>query len=317
MTIPTRQVGTNASKSKSLRSLVQQAEATTETASLEVFPITITPELAAIFLETCHFDKNRKVSKYTVAKYAKKMQQGQWGACSPITFSNQDHLIDGQHRLEAVVKAGVPVSFPVILGMPEETAANFDRGRRRTITDVSHVAGLDWVLDKHAATARWMCAVNINIPGKKRFEAPTLETEVLLPILSQYRDGIEFAVKTAGAARELSLSTILSVIAKAYYVYPEKHERLKEFGFCLKSGEARKGTQDNAALKLVTKVRRLKQDRIKSRGVNWSPGLHSECFLLANTALDLFLKEISPGKLMAAEYDLFPLPDIFTFCNEL
>ena len=301
------QSGINLTRSENLRSLIQKAESATETASLEVFPVTITPELAKILLDF-NLNNNRKISAYTVAKYAKKIQQGQWGNSSPITFSDKNHLIDGQHRLKAVIKAGIPVPFPVMLGIPEETAENFDRGRRRTITDVSRVAGLDWVTDKHAATARWMCATKVDVPGKKRFEAPTLETEDLLPVLSQYRDGIEFAVKVAGSARELSLSTILSVIAKAYYVHPEKHKRLKEFGFCLKTGEiARSGSQDNAALQLVTKVRRLKEDHHKSRGANWSPGLHSECLLLTHQALDLFLKEISARKLMPADADLFPL----------
>lgn len=301
------QSGINPTKSESLRSLIQKAESTTGTASLESFDITVTPELAEKFLGF-HFDNNRKPSNYTISKYAKKIQEGLWHTSAPIIFSDKDTLIDGQHRLKAVVKAGIAVPFSVITGIPEAAAQNIDRGRRRTITDVAHVAGLDWVKDKHAATARWMCAVSINIPGKKRFEAPLLETEALIPILSQYRKGIEFAVDIGGGARELSLSTILSVIAKAYYVYPEKRERLEEFGFCLKRGEARRGTQDNAALKLVTKVRRLKQDRSKSRGANWSPDLHSECFLLTHTALDLFLKEVSPGKLLPADQDLFPLP---------
>ncbi len=309
MKTKTLQDGFNLNKSETLRSLIQKAESATETASYETFSITITPELAQVFLDNFRFENNRTPSNHTVAKYAKKMQQGQWGPSSPITFSDKHHLIDGQHRLKAIVKAGIPMPFAVTLGMPEETAANFDRGRRRTITDVSCVAGLDWVKDKHAATARWMCATIVDVPGKKRFEAPNLETETLLPILARYREGIEFAVSVGGTARELSLSTILSVIAKAYYVHPEKHKRLKEFGFCLKSGEAgRLGTQDNAALQLGTRIRRLRADRRKSRGANWSPELHSECLLLTHQALDLFLKEVSPRKLMFADTDLFPLP---------
>lgn len=314
MTTTKRQVGNTLHKPENLRSLIQKAESTTETASLEVFSTTITPELAEILLsESFRFENNRALSKTTVKKYAKKIEQGQWGKSAPIMFSDKGHLIDGQHRLNAVVKSGIAVPFSIMLGIPEETAENMDRGRRRTITDVSQVAGLTWVVDKHAATARWMCADSFEFyPGKKRFEAPALETETLLPILEQYREGIEFAVRTAGNAKDLSLSTILSVIAKAYYVCPDKRERLEAFGYCLKNGIATDaGNKDNAALKLAIKVRDLKKARTKSRGVNWSPGLHSECLMLTHRAVDLFLQKISVRNFQPADQDLFPLPEIF------
>jgi len=311
MRTKTLQDGFTLGKKETPRSLIQSAESAIENVSLEVFLATVTPELAQKLLNF-NFSNNRVISKNAVTRYAKKMQQGQWKISSPITFSADGYLIDGQHRLNAVLKAETSVPFMMMLGVPEEVAENIDRGRRRSITDVAHVAGLDWVTDKHAATARWMCAVSVDINGKKRFQAPTIETENLIPILTKYQGGIEFALNAVGANRQLSLSTILSVIAKAYYACPQKLQRLKEFGYCLNSRKVYKGTEDNAALMLVNKVTKLKQGRGQSGGANWSLDLHSECIQFTHTSLDLFLKEVNPKKLVAAKTDLFSLPDLTT-----
>lgn len=303
------QGGFTSSTSETPRSLIQRAESATENASLEIFLASVTPELAQKLLKF-NLGNNRDISKSAVTKYAKKMQQGQWKISAPITFSKEGYLIDGQHRLNAVVKAEISVPFMMMLGVPLEAAENIDRGRRRTITDVSRLAGLDWVTDKHAATARWMCATSVDIDGKKRVQAPPVETENLIPILNKYRDGIEFAVSVIRTSKKMSLATILSVVAKAYYVYPEKRQRLKEFGYVLNRGLSYKGVEDNAALALINKVEDLKEGRGKSGGANWSPDLHSECIQLTQTALDLFLQEVNQKKIFPTDRDLFPLLEL-------
>jgi len=303
------QDGSASHKAETAKELIQSTESLPGNASPDVFVRVITPEVAHKLL-SLNFANNRDVSKNAVTRYAKKMQQGQWKLSTAITFSTEGYLIDGQHRLHAVLKAETPVPFMIMFGVPAEVAENIDRGRRRTITDVSRVAGLDWVTDKHAATARWMCAAIFDVDGRKRFQAPTIETENLIPILDKYKKGIEFAVDAIGAARQLSLSTILSVIAKAYYVYPQKHTRLKEFGLCLRKRIVYKGPEDNAAVLLGAKIIELKNGRGKSGGANWSPDLHSECIGLTHNSLDLFLREVNTKNFSASKTDLFPLPSL-------
>lgn len=79
--------------------------------------IEITPEMAQEMLEfnTC----NRPLSKTTVAKYASMMRQGEWYLShQAIAFTEGENrrliLVDGQHRLAAVIQSGQTVKFSVI-----------------------------------------------------------------------------------------------------------------------------------------------------------------------------------------------------------
>lgn len=77
----------------------------------------ITPERATELLKrnTC----NRVMSKSAVRKYSTLMKKGEWYLShQAIAFADTEDgsevLVDGQHRLAAVVQAGIPVTFMVI-----------------------------------------------------------------------------------------------------------------------------------------------------------------------------------------------------------
>lgn len=293
-----------------LRTLIQTAESQSQTTSIEIYLATVTPELADELLQF-EFENNRVISPHAVKLYSQKMQNDQWKISSPITFSEKGELIDGQHRLQAVTKSGQAVDFLVVLGAPEESAQNIDRGRRRTVTHMSHIAGFKWVTDKHAATARFMLAHIILVNGKPRYQISRIESEELVATLEKYHEGIKFAVDLIGGQGEMSLSTVASVVAKAYYICPDQHDRLKEFVFCLKKGTTIRGTQDNAALLLANKIRSFKKSVPGNRwngGTHWSIDLQSDCIRVTQTALQNFLKGVEPKKLLLAPKDLFPLP---------
>ena len=64
----------------------------------------ITPELAKKYLANNKI--NRGLNKNSVAKYATSMQEGRWKLNGePIQFNCDGTLINGQHRLQACVRA--------------------------------------------------------------------------------------------------------------------------------------------------------------------------------------------------------------------
>lgn len=69
--------------------------------------ITITPELAKQMLER-NYEKNRSIRQADVATYAADIKNDNWHPMrnQPIVFTKDGTLIDGQHRLHAVVLAG-------------------------------------------------------------------------------------------------------------------------------------------------------------------------------------------------------------------
>lgn len=97
-------------------------------------PRIITPAIAKEMLGQNH--KNRNLREKTVEKYAIAMRRGDWTLnSSTIAFASDGTLIDGQHRLHACVKAGVPFTTYVITGLDRAAQDTIDRGTARTTGD--------------------------------------------------------------------------------------------------------------------------------------------------------------------------------------
>jgi hypothetical protein len=96
---------------------------------------TITPAIAEKILETN--TKNRKLSSSIVTKLAEQMKNGQWNFDgTPIRIDDAGDLVDGQHRLWAVVESGTPTDFLVVRGVDEKAMATMDTGKSRTFADI-------------------------------------------------------------------------------------------------------------------------------------------------------------------------------------
>lgn len=101
---------------------------------------TITPEMALEWLVAN--TNNRTCSRTVVQKYAEDMGAGAWLVNGdPIRWSVNGVLLDGQHRLEACLEAGVPFTSVVIRGLPEDTMPTIDQGKKRTLGDVLKLRG--------------------------------------------------------------------------------------------------------------------------------------------------------------------------------
>lgn len=101
---------------------------------------TITPELAREWLgRNTH---NRHLRGDTVSAYARDMRAGRWHFTGEaVKFAADGTLLDGQHRLQAVVQAGVSVQMLVVHGLDPATQAAMDTGRKRTAADFLSLAG--------------------------------------------------------------------------------------------------------------------------------------------------------------------------------
>lgn len=101
----------------------------------------ITPEQAADWLENNN-KNNRSVSKSTVTLYARLMSEGKWDFNGEtIQFDVNGNLINGQHRLLAVVASGVELDALVVSGLPVQAKDSIDQQRKRTPGDVLKMHG--------------------------------------------------------------------------------------------------------------------------------------------------------------------------------
>lgn len=98
---------------------------------------TITPEMAEDLLSRNDCPQQRNISKMHVQEWARLMRSGQWDNYTPepIKISENNRLMDGQHRLSAIVEYGSPVQMSVIRGCKQASFKNLDSGRRRAMKD--------------------------------------------------------------------------------------------------------------------------------------------------------------------------------------
>ena len=101
---------------------------------------TITPARAAELLEAN--TTNRPLSRPVVRSFAEAMRRGEWLVTHQgIAFDVNGVLVDGQHRLAAIIEAERPVELTVFSEVAEGTFDVLDTGKRRTAADVLAIEG--------------------------------------------------------------------------------------------------------------------------------------------------------------------------------
>lgn len=102
--------------------------------------IDVTPALAREWLGYRH-EKQRNLSAAAIDKYARDMSSGNWELThQSVGFNRDGVLIDGHHRLSAVVKSGATVCMMVVFDLQADYTAPIDQGRGRK---VGEIVGLD------------------------------------------------------------------------------------------------------------------------------------------------------------------------------
>lgn len=101
---------------------------------IETRLVDVTPQLAEEWLEKNEI--NRKLDTKRVRMYASAMRLGAWRVSNDdICMDPTGMLLNGQHRLHAVVQSGLTVPMFVKFNMPTETIGTMDRGKTRNYAD--------------------------------------------------------------------------------------------------------------------------------------------------------------------------------------
>lgn len=86
--------------------------------------------------------KNRAINPNRVRTMANDILTGRWMLSpQPIVVDTAGNLIDGQHRLAAVVMSGTPTEFYVCVDAPPEVMRVIDHGATRQVSDVLKIEG--------------------------------------------------------------------------------------------------------------------------------------------------------------------------------
>ncbi|MFD7663535.1 hypothetical protein [Streptomyces sp. NPDC059788] len=169
--------------------------------------ITITPALAKGLLTQNR--RNRHIRENTVNDYVRDIQNNSWPLNGEtIKLSISGDVLDGQHRLLAIEKAGTPVETFIVIGLPPETQATMDTGMRRTVADALALSG-----EANAATvASILRRVWAWEQGDRKFtrrnSPTTTESQMLLGAHPEIRRSAEIANRTRAAFPHIPQSAL-------------------------------------------------------------------------------------------------------------
>jgi hypothetical protein len=130
--------------------------------------VTITPAEATNWLR-CN-EHNRPVRKSHVNFLANEMKVGNWQVNGQaIVIADNEQVLDGQHRLLAIIEAGIPIKTLVVYGITPEAFSTIDTGAVRSSSDALYLHFHDYAIGivKAVATA---------VPWLKQLERGSLRT---------------------------------------------------------------------------------------------------------------------------------------------
>jgi hypothetical protein len=103
---------------------------------------TVTPAKAEKWLQKNA--SNRRPSDMTIAAYARDIEAGNWELTpQAVAFNVNGDLLDGQHRLHAVIKSNKAVKMVIVRGCNHDVRKYIDRGRKRSLSDRMRMEGLE------------------------------------------------------------------------------------------------------------------------------------------------------------------------------
>lgn len=118
---------------------------------MKIEKVFVTPDFAASLLK--NNTKNRPLSSSVVARYTDEIKGGRWKEETGelIKVSKDGCILDGQHRLTAVVRAGVGLFFHVATDVNSDVFDVLDTGKRRNGADSISIFGEKYSMPISAA----------------------------------------------------------------------------------------------------------------------------------------------------------------------
>lgn len=175
----------------------------------------VTPSMAKAWL--CMNTKNRKLKKNLIWRYVRAIAGKAWKLNGDaICFSSDGRLLNGQHRLTAIVNSGMAVDSFVIHGIDGDAFDTYDRNGVRSSSDVIGMDGIEYSAAAAAGAAHYWRHMLFS-PAQTGIAPEPTETRQLIADHPLLVDG----AKVANRIKRLHPS----VISYVYCRVAEKHGR--------------------------------------------------------------------------------------------
>jgi hypothetical protein len=211
-----------------------------------------------------------------------------------IAFYADDTLADGQHRLTAIVEAGVGAWLNVTSNMPKDNADAIDRGTTRTHRDHLKFSGFD-VDTRRVAIC--VCLINQyyvqTSENAERWSKRRLQPNQFAKFYDKFCEAIDFSYSTN---KQLH-SCAVAAIAAAWFT--QDRDKLARFLSILATGGVADPTE-HAAIRL--------RDYMLKKQYGQGEAARNDLFLKSCSAVRAFLEGRGLTKLYVTNDNVFPLP---------
>ena len=250
----------------------------------------VTPAHAAKWLEgNTH---NRKLRQSVVERYARDMKAGRWQLThEAIAFDQDNCLIDGQHRLWAIIEANTPAWLMVAYGVRAESRGVINGGLVRSTTDQLRLGHNLDVTPVEVAIAKRLI----------RADKASITSSEALACLTRHGDAIRTSIRAfPRQTRGITIVPVLTVIARAFYHVNGDTASLFRIGEVLTEGKVGQGEE---ALLLL-------RNWLLARAPRGSGGKGASGLIYQKTERGVFafLRSEQLSTLYSAPAELFPIP---------
>lgn len=200
--------------------------------------ILVTPELAEKFLRA-NSGNYRAMRNPHKRRMVSDMLSGDWSFTNAtIAFDTDGNLVDGQHRLDAIVESGMSNWFLIVNGMPVGSKDNpaTDTGARRSVATHLHNQGVGSA-NVVASAARLLYRLRDGRASRNGSSREASDTKVARIIAST--PTIELAAEATSSCRRIAMP---SVITAWYWIVSKENEALADQCVAILSGAGESST---------------------------------------------------------------------------
>jgi hypothetical protein len=176
--------------------------------------VDMTPEMAAKLLEGNK--DNRPLDQGRVNAYARDIRAGAWRITGDaVKLTNVGEIVDGQHRLWAVVEAGLTVRLLLVRGIDKAARVAIDRHRpRRDAEDLRALHGVETDPKRAVAIVKQL---DVLVAKRTRY----LTFEEVMQSWCAFEAEVVWAIGATSSAKHLRYTPVAAALAFARRASPE------------------------------------------------------------------------------------------------
>ena len=228
--------------------------------------VLVTPAHARHLRDTCHFERQRNLSKRNIDRLSSEMTAGRFISGTQIFLcvlpDRSMVLVNGNHTLESVIDSGLPqwltLTYLIVTDLDHAARiyARFDIHKARTWADALRAIGV-----VSGRSAHWVSAANSGIgialggfrAGKERIEAKS--RDVRAKIFLEYEEAIHLMTSAVADAPNTRLFRRGGVMSVALETFRYQATSAIEFwSVTAKDDGLRNGQPEKALLRYLQRI---------------------------------------------------------------